>query len=217
MCEMRSSRLRAFATSLFLLALASCGFQPLQSQAYRGTLAVDMASVDVEVGNTSTHSMNGVRSAGAGRYSELLEAEIQDQINPTATRSQKRFKITIGYSEQESGVFVNPDGTVSRGDLIYASHYTITRLADGKRVADGSISRISSYNTAPNADYSSYVSIEDARKRGVMELAQDYKLRLATLLPTLNNPDATALESKVKESLPELHPVKTNENRPAGY
>ena len=113
---------------------------------------------------------------------------------------------------------MNPDGTASRGDKVYDSSYTISSLADGKRIATGSIQRTSSYNTSPNADYASYVSIEDARKRGILELAQDYKFRLAALLPTLNDPEAIAPEPTLPDkTLPVLQPIKGYETLRSGY
>lgn len=196
-----------------LLLLVACGFQPLHGQAYRAAQSVDLSSLVIEVSGTSiTPNGTGIGSSSLPRrYGEQLKADIEDQVNPSGTTAEKLFKLSIAYSELENHLFVKPDGTASRGDLVYHSTYTLTRLLDGKPIASGSIDRISSYNLSLTADYASYVSIEDARKRGMQELAQDYKLRLAALLPTLNNPTATALEKKPETPLPVLQPVPTYE------
>lgn len=200
--------MRKFAL-IAILFLSACGFQPLHGREYRQSLTVDLTMLTVDVkGSDITPNAT---STLPRRYSELLKAEILDQVNPMGDQGEKLYRLNIVYTELEQSLFVNPDGTASRGDLMYNSSYTLTRIHDSKVVASGNIQRTSSYNTAPTADYASYVSIEDARKRGVTELAQDYKLRLASLLPTLNSPTATAVE-KPKETAPELQPMRTHED-----
>ena len=70
---------------------------------------------------------------------------------------------------------------------------------------------MSSYNSSPTADFASYISIEDARKRAMQELAQDYKLRLAALLPTLNDSKASIIETKPEAPKLELQPLQRYE------
>ncbi len=171
--------------------LAACGFKPqYASDASSAGATVDLSAVAVSVSG-ATATVNAA-STITGRSTEMLKAEIEDQINPRREKGQKQFLLAIAFTEQDSALFVNPDGTSSRGDLIYASNYNVTRIADGKAMASGNIQRSSSYSASPKADYASYVSVEDARKKGILALAQDYKLRLAVLLPTLNHPEGVS-------------------------
>lgn len=215
MNKMASSGALALITCM--LALASCGFEPLHGEAYRASLAVDLSSMNVVVkgssGNVATNSVATVPT----RYGELLKAEIDDRTSPMGDASEKLFTLAIDYSETDAVLFVNPDGTASRGDLVYTSTYIITRRIDAEVVATGTLRRTSSYNTSPTATYAGYVAREDARKRGILELAQDYKLRLATLLPTLNNPKAKVIGKRSNEQLPELQPVRNYETLRPGY
>lgn len=208
------SALRLLLTSM--LILSACGFEPLQGQAYRAKLSVDLSAVTVNVAGTSLNAGNVNTVTIPRRYGELLKAEIEDNVNPKSVASSKQFALDIAFTESDISLFVNADGTASRGDLNYTSTYTIRRFADSKPVASGTIRRISSYNSSPTADFASYVSIEDARKRGMMELAQDYKLRLASLLPTLNSVDATAIEPKPEAPDLELQPVRHYETLRSG-
>ncbi|MBX9726777.1 MAG: hypothetical protein K2X09_05890 [Rickettsiales bacterium] len=204
---------RFLAISLVLF-LSACGFQPLHGQAYRETLTVDLSSVGVNVVGSSIAATS--RSVLPRRYAQLLKAQIEDKANPRNVPSEKRYMLDVSFTENDLALFVNPDGTASRGDLNYASNYSLKRLSDGKIVASGSILRISSYNSSPTADFASYVSIEDARKRGINELAEDYTLRLATLLPTLNMPDGTAIAPVPQAPIPELQPVRIYETIRSG-
>jgi len=159
-----------------LLTLTACSLQPVHGRAVREAMAVDLSAVSIETEST--------------RYAQLLKAEIQDQVNPGVGRSPAQYRLKITFNANDIPLFINPDGTSSRGDLNYQTSYILTRLRDGVAIGRGTLNRIGSYNTSQNADFASYVSQEDARKRIILELAQDYKLRLISLLPTLNNPNA---------------------------
>lgn len=155
-----------------LLTLTACGFQPLHGQAYRAQQKVDLSAIRIEVNNS--------------RLGQLLKSQIEEGINPDYQRGEKRYTLSIGVTEQEIYLFINPDGTSSRGDIQYDSTYQLIRNRDRKQIDAGSLSRVSSYNTSEQADYASYVAEEDARKRGIVELAQDYQLRISNLLVKLN-------------------------------
>lgn len=157
-----------------VLCLSACGFQPLHGRAYRDSQAIDLSALSVRVDNS--------------RRGQLLEAEITDAVNPDYQLAEKRYTLDIDLIERDIPLFINPDGTSARGDIQWTSTYVLTRLQDGVVMDEGTISRISSYNTSDQAQegYASYVSVEDAKKRGIIELAQDYKLRMANLLSKLS-------------------------------
>ncbi len=158
-----------------LLALAACGFRPVHGRDYQAEQVNGMASVQVVVNNT--------------RLGQLLKAEIEHGVNPDYQRAEKLYTLSITLTEQDVYLFINPDGTAGRGDVMFTSAYQLTRNVDRKVVKSGRLNRTSSYNISESADYATYVSEEDARKRGIVELGQDYKLRLANLMAGLNTGD----------------------------
>lgn len=171
---------------LTLLLLPACGFKPLHSKEYRAQLPVNLAAVAIEV-DTS-------------RRGQLLESEIREGVNPDFTQSEKLYTLRIKLAEREIPLFINPDGTSSRGDIEYNSRYTLTRRVDNAVLHEGIINRVSSFNTSETADYASYVSEEDARTRGITELAQAYKLRLGNLLPGLSGQAPLPASTQPSES-----------------
>jgi hypothetical protein len=208
---LRVSARKYLAPLIALCAMSACGFHPIHSREQREEWATNLDSVQIitqaaNTGTVVTASGLTINSSGSQRLPELLKAEIQDQVNPESTHSEKLFVITITVSESEIALFINPDGTSSRGDMQYISSYQVARKLDGKVLDRGTITRISSYNISQNADYGTYVSREDARKRGILELAQDYKLRLANLLPKLNNPNTPEAKPELQQNLPQIHP-----------
>lgn len=166
--------MRSFLLIPLAALLVSCGFQPLHSKQYRAQQAYDLSSLIIEVDTT--------------RRGQLLEAEIEEAINPDLQRTEKLYGLKITLTETDIALFINPDGTSARGDIQLESSYTLRRLSDNMKVDSGKINRIASYNTSDQADegYASYVSVEDAKKRATIELAQDYKMRMANLLAKLS-------------------------------
>lgn len=198
---------RRALTSLMLMAvlplLASCGFKPVHSREQRVQQETQIESVQIVTDNS--------------RYGQLLKAEIEDQVNPDAIHAEKPFVMTIHYKLTEISLFINPDGTSSRGDMQFSSDYAVTRKIDGKIIDTGAITRVSSYNISETADYATYVSREDASRRGVLELAQDYKLRLANLVPKLNNPTAGPAPKTEEEPAAIIYPQDNHESRATGF
>lgn len=155
-----------------LLALAACGFRPVHGRMYQAEQETSLASVAVQVDNT--------------RLGQLLKAEIETGVNPDYERAEKLYTLSITLSTYDVYLFVNPDGTAGRGDVVFNSNYQLVRNLDRKVLKTGQIKRVSSYNISESADYATYVSEDDARRRGVVELAQDYKLRMSNLMQGLN-------------------------------
>lgn len=163
--------MKRIALTLALLTLTACGFKPLHSTEYRAKQGADLSMVDVQVDNS--------------RLGQLLKAEITDGINPDFRAAKKLYSMRITLAEREIYLFINPDGTSSRGDIEYRTTYQLRRIADGTVLHSGRIFRVSSYNMAETADYASFVTEEDARKRGIHELAEDYRLRIPNLIANL--------------------------------
>ena len=161
---------RSLLTLLCCVLAAACGFHPLNSKEYRAQQDVSIATVDVKV----DHS----------RLGQLLEAEIRDNVNPDYQQVTKLYRLEVKLALQDVALFINPDGTSARGDINWISSYKLIKISDNTVISQGSITRTSSYNTGEDAStgYASFVSVEDAKKRGVIELAQDYKMRIANAL-----------------------------------
>lgn len=203
------------------LLLAACGFHPQHSREYQASLNVDLSAVRIEVYQNRFDKPMEDRS----HLGQLLTTEIREGVSPRLNATEKLYLMRISVNEMDIPLFINPDGTSSRGNIQYDSSYTLTRLVDGKPLQTGEISRTSSYNTSQNADYASYVSQEDAKTRGILELAQAYKLRLSNLLPLLNG--KVAAPAPMQEALPQPQPPTPadssklfggpNETRPSGY
>jgi LPS-assembly lipoprotein len=169
--------MRAFGIMMgvCLFVLNACGFEPVHAKrTSQGATQGGLEQIQVVVQDDS-------------RLGQLLKAELEDQLNPDYLPAQKTHILTISLTESIIGAFINPDGTASRNNVNYVTNYALTPVGETASIAKGSISRVSSYNVSERADYATYVSEQDAKKRAILEIARAYKLRLANVLAREEN------------------------------
>lgn len=152
--------------------LTGCGFEPLygRGNAHAPAAAEDLARVEIA----------GVEVVPvSGRIGQQFRADLEDRLNPTSRALPALYRLKVLISPVIQSLGITPDGMVSRLNLHLSSNFTLTRISDGKEMLRGSVRRVSGYNNVANAYFSVFVSENDAYRRGVTELAEDYRLRLA--------------------------------------
>lgn len=179
--------MRILAAALALFLLTSCGFEPVHAKrnGASGETVAGLEAIDIRVSSARVQQSNISTQQNTARMAQLLQAELEDQFNPDYIRAPKRYILNVSLTESIGSVFVNPDGTSSRNDVTLASNFSITTIDDPKVLRSGSMSRVSSYNVSERADYATYVAEQDARKRGIAELARAYKLRMTNAITQL--------------------------------
>lgn len=160
-----SNRFLALAALSFFLA--SCGFEPLY-----GTHQ-----------NASAGGGNSPLSAVAidpidGLVGQQFKAALEDRFNPTGAPTPSLYGLTVNVKATKTPTVIEPDGTISRYNLLLDSNYTLYRKADGAKLRSDHVRRTTSYNLS-DADFSDFISENDAMRRALTELSEDYRLRLA--------------------------------------
>lgn len=157
-------------TLLSLLSLTACGFQPVYATRGPQDTVTQMAAIAVQT--------------PAGRLGELLKAEVEDHLNPTANTTAIDYNLRIDLRSQSQPFIIEPDGTASRYTVTYTAPFALTRIADNKIISRGRVKRSVSYNVSESDDYATYTSQYDAQQRAIIELADDIKMRVsASLMP----------------------------------
>lgn len=188
---------------VFLLSLAcgfgflasGCGFQPLYGKREAAENNPLLAGVRIE----SVSAQNA-------RMAQMLRINLEDRLNPggiVPANAPYRLEVSLGYNEAAIGTA--RDGTVSRYNVYLNSNYSLYRIADGKKIASGSLYNVSGYNNITNQYYATYVAGEDAVRRGIVELAALYRHRLGSYL-TVGPEVATAAADAKTEALPAFVP-----------
>ncbi len=164
---------------LILLFLAGCGFQPVYGTASGASekspirAGVKISASASGAATTTTNSVvdNNATANMARQFTNNLEDMLNYEGTPT-------YKLDVALTQSVVGIGVARDGTASRYNLILNSTYKLIRITDGKEVDSGTLSNFTSYNNPNNQYFSTYVSEQDARKRGIKELAELYRQRL---------------------------------------
>lgn len=159
------------------LLLSACGFRPLASvdtrQADNAIISHELASVDIQ-----THIAGNQRL-----LKQRFQTKLEDLINPgELTRNDHRYLLQVNLIHTVSPGFINPDGTAQRLLIDLRSNFTLTRKADNKVIERGTLRRSSSYSNPPNSFFSTYVAEQDTLKRLAEQLAEEYRLKLSSVL-----------------------------------
>ncbi|MFO0388108.1 MAG: LPS assembly lipoprotein LptE [Alphaproteobacteria bacterium] len=192
------SRQKWFAVAACVF-LTACGFQPMYGK-NTGGKSTALAGVYIE------------KVSGEGRMAQQFRTDLEDKLNPGGkVPANPAYSLNVSLSSTESAIGVAKDGTISRYNLSLDSNYSLKEYGTDKVIANGTLRQVSSYNNLTNAYFSTYVSKEDAIKRGVTELSENYRQRLAPYLNGQRPP--------VKELSKEVNPheayLQDDRNLPA--
>ncbi len=156
---------------LCALALSACGLQPLYGR---------QSSGGSTLGELQTIRITPI----ADRPGQELHNALRNELNPRGQPADPRYalKVTLTVSKDEIGV--QKDDTATRANLILSGTFTLVRLADRVLMTSGIAKSIVSYNIV-TSEFGTYAAEEDARKRGIKQLAQQLRLRLATYFERL--------------------------------
>lgn len=150
---------------LALLALPACGFEPIYAK--RGGENIALPRVTVET--------------VPGRFGQLLKNGLEDKLTPGSSTKLGEYHLNATLTTTSAAVDVAKDGTASRYNIAIRSTYVLMDMSSGKQIDQGALQRVASYNNVTNAFLSTYIAEQDAVQRGIAELVEDYRLRIAAL------------------------------------
>lgn len=167
--------------SALMLSIAACAFQPVY-----GTSSAISANAPLRAGviisatdGGSSASENS--SEAPNKISRDFKEKLEDLLNPITRRKSAEYRLSVSINQTTSAIGISRDGTASRYNLNTMSNYSLSRISDDTVIDTGTISNITSFNNPSNQYFSTYISEQDARKRGVAELAALYRQRLSVL------------------------------------
>ncbi|MEX0760211.1 MAG: LPS assembly lipoprotein LptE [Tistlia sp.] len=161
------------AAGVLLLAgaLAGCGLRPLYGEH--------------PAGGTTVGELQTVRILPiADRPGQQLHNALRNELNPRGQPVDPRYNLSVDLEIQEQEVGVRKDETATRANLILAGSYRLVRNADKVLMTRGVAKSIVSYNIV-DSEFGTYAAESDARDRGIDQLAQQMRLRLAAYFERL--------------------------------
>ncbi len=140
------------------IALGACGFMPVYK---KGTSQEALQHVKVE--------------AARDRNAQLFATALEDKLQYKALQAAE-YTLTPIITTSSLPLSIEQDGTALRYRITGKAIYSL-RDAAGKTVHQGSVERLGSYNIS-EADFSRYVSEQDAREQVIEGLAEAMRMEL---------------------------------------
>lgn len=168
--QRKSSPVFAYTCALLAsLTLSGCGFEPLYSKEKSEQHSELSAGVKID--------------SIPGRLGQIFRSKLEDSLNPSGGIPNKpAYRLQTKIDHINVPISVARDGTVSRFNIHFNSEYVLIRTEDQVPVTSGKLSYITSYNNLTNVYFSTYVSEQDALKRGTTALSELYRQRLSAYL-----------------------------------
>lgn len=156
---------------LCVLALTGCGFRPVYAPAETGdaVAAEQLSAVRIEP----------LRD----RAGQQLHNFLRDELNPKGQPVEPDYKLEVKLSQRTEKLAFRQDETATRANIIIKTAFVLRAAEDNRVLYAGRASSINSYNILDD-QYPTNVSAADALRRGLREISQDIKLRLAVYFQT---------------------------------
>jgi LPS-assembly lipoprotein len=165
------ARLSAAGACLFLLALPGCGFQPLYGPSGTGQ-------------SSTTDDLAAVRVVPlTDRIGQQFHNMLLDRLNPKGQSSRPDYALNVKLTKTINKVAIRKDETASRANMILRASFILRDQETTEALLRGDLRSINSYNIL-DSQFPTYVSEADAVERGLRELSDDLRIRLAVYFST---------------------------------
>lgn len=165
-------KLRLFGVSLLLLTLSACGFKPLYGTQDGGPQTAGANSTVAEMAQVRILPL-------ADRPGQMLHNDLRNELNPSRQSYTPKYDLRVSLSETKQELAIRQDETATRANLRLQANFSLFKHGSQERVFSGSSLSIVSYDIV-DSEYATYPAEKNARKRGINELAENIRLRLAS-------------------------------------
>jgi len=156
---------------LCVTLLAGCGFQPLLGRQPGSSVPDELAAIRI--------------APVPDRSGQLLRNALLDTLTPRGAASASKYTLAIRLHEPRQTIAVRRDDVISRSSYgAVASFELIDR--EGRKIATGTSSFTTDYEITVS-EYATRASLENARNRTLVLIADDIRNQLAL---SLKRPDS---------------------------
>lgn len=148
-----------------LLPLAGCGFQPVYGTR-AGGMAAGAALANVQIDPIPE------------RNGQVLRNNLIDRFYHDGRPTDPRFRLAVALSATEEELGIQRDATATRARLRLQANYELIDTGSGQVVYRTFSRSVISYNLV-DSQFAVLASRQDAYDRGLTELAEDIRSRLA--------------------------------------
>ena len=173
---------RALCVVAVALSLGACGFRPLygtSSGAEESAVLQRLAAVDVAI--------------IPDRSGQLLRNELHDLLNPGHLKVPETYRLEALVDEDEQDVALESSGFATRTAVRLTARFQLIDSTSGAQLLSSKTRVVSTFNIISNK-YSTVVAGESARERGIRQIAQEIRQRLAVYFAQNKDPAVAGLD-----------------------
>lgn len=122
------------------------------------------------------------------RDGQQLHNFLRDNLNPKGQPLDPAYRLQVELAQRVEQLAFRQDETATRANIILNSSFVLRDAEDGRVLYSGRVSAINGYNILDDP-YPTDIAAQAALRRGLRELAQDIKLRLAVYFQTAEGQD----------------------------
>lgn len=148
-------------------ALGGCGFRPLYGE---------------QGASASPETLSSIRIAPIGdRLGQQLHNALRDHLNAHGQPVDPTYVLDVTVDSKVTNLQLRRDETARRAQVALFSGFRLRRAADNQRLFKGRSLIINSYNIL-DEQFAAIAAEQDARERGIDELARDISRQVAGFL-----------------------------------
>ncbi|MBL6959299.1 MAG: hypothetical protein ISR52_09985, partial [Rhodospirillales bacterium] len=155
---------KAIVLSLSLSLVSGCGFRPLHGTQLGATATAELAAIEIK--------------PIADRLGQQLHNNLIDMLTPRGHPQEPRYILTVSVTSSVQGLAVRKSALATRANVRLAATFSLRRKGTAEPLMGGTSLIVSSYNVI-DSDFASLKAEEGVKKRGVEQLADDIRTKLA--------------------------------------
>ncbi len=159
-------RARPALAAALLLALAGCGFRPL-----------NLPPESARVAGSDRLAATQIRPI-EGRVGQRLHNLLRDRLNPSGQPARPAYLLEIRLRKSIREQAIQTDETATRANLILQARYLVRDAATRAVLFQGETVSVNGYNILTNL-YATKTAEDGALRRGLRDLADNIRLRLS--------------------------------------
>lgn len=166
---------RVIAAVALSLSLGACGFRPLY------------APPAEDVSGQSVYAFDALKQVSVAsipnRTGQYFRNKLVRLIHPNGSAQVPKYFLKVTFSESRADLDVQQSAIATRANLSVVGAYQVYEIGTERGVGSGSIRTTSGFNIF-DSEFQTLVAEQGARERALDDIAEQMRIRLATLLTT---------------------------------
>jgi len=121
----------------------------------------------------------------ADRLGQQLRNKLIDELHSSGAAGESRYRLTVAVKEVDLNLGLQSNATAPRGQVRITAQFWLVENGSGKTLEHETLRTSTGYDILIN-QFDSQLSADDARDKGLQQIADDLTLRMALYFQNAN-------------------------------